>query len=163
MTLSSHSRPPVATVWFAGAIKGGLTCRNGATVAQPPCKRQAVGSSPTFGPMQIWCSGKHFGLPNRQHGFESRYLLYRFEVLEMTQEEWAVIKAYIRPCPACGSRRLWLNKIITAPFGTIEKAPHKWWVECSECHWCGKTKWLAYRAINAWQEERYEDRCKRNA
>ena len=72
----------------------------------------------------------------------------------MTEKEWAVIKAYMSPCPNCGSKRLWLNRVTSTPFGTIERAPHKWWVECGDCHWCGKTKWLVHRAINAWQEEK---------
>ena len=78
----------------------------------------------------------------------------------MTEERWALIKAYgMNPCPNCGSNRLWLNRVLTAPLGAHPKAPHIWWVECGDCHWCAKRKWLARRAIKAWQKETIEAEC----
>ena len=52
-----------------------------------------------------------------------------------------------KPCPNCGSSRVYIWHICTA------RLP--WWhyAECEDCHWCGKTKLFRRRAIKAWNKE----------
>ena len=52
----------------------------------------------------------------------------------------------LKPCPYC-----------TASFGYLKiwkicgsKIFHKYFVECSRCHWCGETKVFKRRAVRAW-------------
>lgn len=52
------------------------------------------------------------------------------------------------PCPECGSKHLWgCKKSVSGREG------HRWWIECADCNWCGKTKFLLRRAIKAWEKE----------
>ena len=53
--------------------------------------------------------------------------------------------AELKPCPFCGSKRLW----------TVRIHPLMWiftmyYIECSRCHWCGETKIGKRRARKAW-------------
>lgn len=47
-------------------------------------------------------------------------------------------------CPKCGSGKLVKGHTL----GT-----HRWFVECEDCHYCGKTKLFLFRAIRSWNRE----------
>ena len=53
----------------------------------------------------------------------------------------------IKSCPNCGSNHIWKVHIASS------KLPWWWFMECSECHWCGKTKLFLFRAIRSWNKE----------
>ena len=57
------------------------------------------------------------------------------------------------PCPDCHSKKLYANRLLFAPFAQYKRAPHKWYIECQICHYCGVTKWTLHRAIKAWEKE----------
>ena len=54
----------------------------------------------------------------------------------------------LKPCPNCHSKKLWRVRIF--PLRWIFT---KYYIECSECHWCGKTKIGLKRARKAWNKE----------
>ena len=49
----------------------------------------------------------------------------------------------ILPCSNCFNKKIWINH-------TCED---DWFLECSKCHWCGKTKCLRISAIRSWNKE----------
>lgn len=64
----------------------------------------------------------------------------------------------LKPCPFCGSDRLWT--IVIHPLAQI-----RWWnrffgkfyIECRICHYCGETKRGKRRAIKAWNRRAEDD------
>lgn len=53
----------------------------------------------------------------------------------------------VKPCPNCGSRNIILNHVVSA------RLPWWYFVECDDCHWCGKTKLFSKRAERSWNNE----------
>lgn len=53
----------------------------------------------------------------------------------------------LKPCPGCGINNRQLKAHISS-----RRLPFWWFIECDNCHWCGKTKLFLYRAIKAWNE-----------
>ena len=51
----------------------------------------------------------------------------------------------IEKCPHCGAIAIRYNKIICGG--------HGYWIECMDCHWCGKTKLFLRSAWKAWNKE----------
>ena len=51
-------------------------------------------------------------------------------------------------CPNCNSPKPWLIRILPTRWIFT-----KYFVECRECHWCGKTRIGKKRAIKAWNKE----------
>ena len=63
----------------------------------------------------------------------------------------------LKPCPLCGSDRLWT--IIVHPAfkkWRWQRLFGKFYIECRMCHYCGETKRGRNRAIEAWNR-RAED------
>ena len=56
------------------------------------------------------------------------------------------MKINIKPCPNCGSKKIWKCHSLTNKF--------YWHLECSNCHWCGSTKLFLWRAIKSWNKEK---------
>ena len=50
----------------------------------------------------------------------------------------------LKPCPNCGNKKIW--RVWSGTY-------HNWWCECSECHWCGKTRKLRIVAEWLWNKE----------
>ena len=57
----------------------------------------------------------------------------------------------IKFCPKC-NYVAFANKIVSS------KIPFLYYVECSNCHWCGKTKLFLRRAIKSWNKGSKNDR-----
>ena len=53
----------------------------------------------------------------------------------------------IQPCPNCGSDDIVAGHIMTS-------FPKKWFCECKECHWCGKTKITLLGAQISWNKQK---------
>ena len=52
----------------------------------------------------------------------------------------------LKPCPNCGSEKIWRVHSTTSKF--------TWWIECAECHWCGKTRPFEWMAIKVWNRRK---------
>ena len=61
------------------------------------------------------------------------------------------MKRELNACPNCGSRDVIAAKILR-PYRTRlgPSLPHRWWMECRECSFCGPTKWTRGAAARAW-------------
>lgn len=57
---------------------------------------------------------------------------------------WKLGKEKLNSCPNCDSHKLWLSH------GMIH---HIWWVECSECHWCGRDSKTVIGAMKFWNKK----------
>ena len=55
----------------------------------------------------------------------------------------------IKSCPNCGIT----NRILKVHLCS-RKLPFWYFIECENCHWCGKTKLFLRRAIKSWNNER---------
>ena len=72
-------------------------------------------------------------------------ILYRYKVDKEKEERRMILK----PCPHCGcSNRLIAIHILSA------RLPWWYYIECDNCHWCGKTKLFLWRAERAWNKEK---------
>lgn len=62
-------------------------------------------------------------------------------------------KLKLNKCPNCHSSNLIRVHISSA------RLPWWWYIECNECHWCGKTKLGLKRARRSWDKEtkRFEE------
>ena len=58
------------------------------------------------------------------------------------------VKNKTRACPACGSAGIWYTHIQS------RRLPWWWYLECKDCHWCGKTKLFLSRAVSSWNREK---------
>lgn len=54
----------------------------------------------------------------------------------------------IKSCPNCGTT----NRILKAHICS-RRLPFWYYIECDNCHWCGKTKLFLRRAIKSWNKE----------
>lgn len=50
----------------------------------------------------------------------------------------------LKPCPKCNGKLLKKVHILS------RRLPWWWYIECWNCHYCGKTKLFYPRAIKAW-------------
>lgn len=55
----------------------------------------------------------------------------------------------VAPCPACGNKRIWYVRSLTRRF-------KKYYMECSNCHYCGKAGMTERSAaqMEQWNNER---------
>ena len=53
-----------------------------------------------------------------------------------------------KPCPNCGCEINRRAHILS------NMLPFWWYIECDNCHWCGKTKLFLWRAVRAWNKQR---------
>lgn len=53
----------------------------------------------------------------------------------------------IKPCPDCGCTTTRRVHILS------RWLPFWWFIECDDCHWCGKTKLFLWRAIKSWNKD----------
>lgn len=58
------------------------------------------------------------------------------------------IKYKRKPCPNCGCQTTNRVHILS------NRLPFWWYIECENCHWCGKTKLFLRRAVRAWNKEK---------
>ena len=75
---------------------------------------------------------------------------YKDEILEVEYRRTTTVGdrgMKLKPCPNCGSSRVYIWHICTA------RLPWGHYAECEDCHWCGKTKLFRRRAIRAWNKE----------
>lgn len=56
-------------------------------------------------------------------------------------------KRKLKSCPNCRSRNLKFLHCLSS------RLPWWWYIECFDCHWCGKTKLGLNRAIKSWNRE----------
>ena len=56
--------------------------------------------------------------------------------------------AEIKPCPNCNHTNTMRKVHILSA-----RLPFWWYIECCNCHWCGKTKLFLFRAIKSWNKE----------
>ena len=62
---------------------------------------------------------------------------------EKINRKWQKLKSKARPCPKCNSKKLWLNSSHVSP-------AKRWWVECSNCHWCARSAPFIRWSIHLW-------------
>lgn len=62
---------------------------------------------------------------------------------ERIGKRWAKLISKRKPCPDCGSYRTGLNHCLMHKF-------KKYFLECEDCHWCGKTMPTIRMAIWSW-------------
>lgn len=62
------------------------------------------------------------------------------------------LKTTINKCPDCKTGKY--IKMVNIVGG--RRLPNWWFVECDNCHWCGKTKLGAKRAIKWWNRHNKE-------
>ena len=60
------------------------------------------------------------------------------------------MKIKLKPCPRCGSKRLQIAHIISS------RLPWWYYVECNDCHACGKKRLFLWRAKISWNKEKTE-------
>ena len=60
----------------------------------------------------------------------------------------------IKCCPACGSSMIWRGKVLRRCDCSYigESMPHRWFLECANCHFRGPVKWFLRRAEHAWNK-----------
>ena len=56
--------------------------------------------------------------------------------------------AKIKPCPNCNHTNTMRKVHISSA-----RLPFWWYIECWNCHWCGKTKLFLFRATKSWNKE----------
>lgn len=56
-------------------------------------------------------------------------------------------KSILKRCPNCRSTTVKVVRIVSA------RLPCWYYIECFNCHWCGKTKLGLKRAIKSWNKE----------
>lgn len=59
---------------------------------------------------------------------------------------WQKMRSKAQPCPNCNSPRIWLNQSLTYRY-------KKFWLECGECHWCGKSRPTIRWAVHMWNKD----------
>ena len=67
------------------------------------------------------------------------------------------MKKTLRPCPKCGKSGKKLFIIRVQFDGTWTCNLGKFFIECPNCHWCGKTKVFLWRAKRAWNKRAKHD------
>ena len=65
---------------------------------------------------------------------------------ERIGRRWQKQRSKAQSCPDCDSPRLWLNHSMTNRF-------NPYWVECGDCHWCGKSRPTIRLAIRIWNKD----------
>ena len=68
---------------------------------------------------------------------------------ERVRRKWREKNVKAKPCPNCGCGKLGLNDSIL----------HRWkrfYLECENCHWCGKSRPTIGTAIRAWNRDNVE-------
>ena len=63
------------------------------------------------------------------------------------EQKWNKIKKKTLPCPNCNSERLWLNH-------SLFRKWKPYWVECADCHWCGKHAQTIKIAVWWWNRDK---------
>ena len=59
----------------------------------------------------------------------------------------------IKCCPACGSQAIGRGKVLRRPMRAIwALLPHRWFLECSDCHWRSDERLFLFRAEIAWNK-----------
>lgn len=61
----------------------------------------------------------------------------------------------VKPCPECGK----LPNVYRIMFSGSIFDKHLFFVECPNCHYCGKTKLFWRRAVKAWNRRKDDDRA----
>lgn len=59
------------------------------------------------------------------------------------EKKWNKIKSKAKPCPDCGCKDVGLNDCFMRRF-------KRFFLECEECHWCGKTYPTIRMAVRSW-------------
>ena len=64
--------------------------------------------------------------------------------------KWFFYKLYYirKTCPNCDSGITLTNHIRSS------RLPFWWYLECANCHWCGKTKLFLWRSVRSWNKEK---------
>ena len=60
----------------------------------------------------------------------------------------------LKSCPNCKSTNI--KKV----HSLSRQLPFWYWIECFDCHWCGKTKLFLHRAITSWNKESENNNAK---
>lgn len=63
----------------------------------------------------------------------------------------------LKPCPNCGCP----NRLIKVHISSA-RLPWWWYIECDNCHWCGKTKLFLRRAMRSWNSDTFHQGYPRN-
>ena len=66
---------------------------------------------------------------------------------EKNRDKWLELKRTCLRCPNCHNERVGLNEVLSTFF-------HRFFVECEECHWCGKSRPTIKWAIKVWNKEK---------
>ena len=65
---------------------------------------------------------------------------------DKVQRKWDKLKKNKKDCPHCRGKQIHLCK-------HSNQLIKKYWLECQNCHWCGKSKSTIRSAIRVWNKE----------
>ena len=63
--------------------------------------------------------------------------------------EWLKKQPYVKSCPSCGSTWLFMVRCLL-------RRHRKYYIECEDCHYCGKMAFTIKGALRKWNKTKEE-------